>query len=228
MIQEDTISAVTTAPGNAAIGIVRISGADALQIADKMFFAASGKKLETYPSHTMVYGFVRDREGRDIDEVLTVYMKAPRSYTAEDVIEIQCHGGMQSIRQILALTYYYGARPAEPGEFTKRAFLNGRIDLVQAESVMDIINSKSAAALKIAVQQQEGFLSKKLKEVRRKLRDVIVHLEAVIDYPEEDIEDVTYNEFHIRSGRRSIRPVGRSPYRQNIKRRTADGDYRTS
>ena len=158
MIQEDTISAVTTAPGNAAIGIVRISGADALQIADKMFFAASGKKLETYPSHTMVYGFVRDREGRDIDEV------------------------------------YYGARPAEPGEFTKRAFLNGRIDLVQAESVMDIINSKSAAALKIAVQQQEGFLSKKLKEVRRKLRDVIVHLEAVIDYPEEDIEDVTYNE----------------------------------
>ncbi len=194
MIQEDTISAVTTAPGNAAIGIVRISGADALQIADKMFFAASGKKLETYPSHTMVYGFVRDREGRDIDEVLTVYMKAPRSYTAEDVIEIQCHGGMQSIRQILALTYYYGARPAEPGEFTKRAFLNGRIDLVQAESVMDIINSKSAAALKIAVQQQEGFLSKKLKEVRRKLRDVIVHLEAVIDYPEEDIEDVTYNE----------------------------------
>ena len=89
---------------------------------------------------------------------------------------------------------YYGARPAEPGEFTKRAFLNGRIDLVQAESVMDIINSKSAAALKIAVQQQEGFLSKKLKEVRRKLRDVIVHLEAVIDYPEEDIEDVTYNE----------------------------------
>ena len=172
MIQEDTISAVTTAPGNAAIGIVRISGADALQIADKMFFAASGKKLETYPSHTMVYGFVRDREGRDIDEVLTVYMKAPRSYTAEDIIEIQCHGGMQSIRQILALTYYYGARPAEPGEFTKRAFLNGRIDLVQAESVMDIINSKSAAALKIAVQQQEGF----------------------IDYPEEDIEDVTYNE----------------------------------
>lgn len=101
---------------------------------------------------------------------------------------------MQSIRQILALTYYYGSRPAEPGEFTKRAFLNGRIDLVQAESVMDIINSKSAAALKIAVQQQEGFLSKKLKEVRRKLRDVIVHLEAVIDYPEEDIEDVTYNE----------------------------------
>ena len=194
MLQEETISAVTTAPGNAAIGIVRISGPDALTIADRIFFAASGKKLETYPSHTMIYGFVKDREGRDIDEVLTVYMKAPRSYTAEDVIEIQCHGGMQSMRQILALTYFYGARPADPGEFTKRAFLNGRIDLVQAESVMDIINSKSAAALKIAVQQQEGFLSKKLKSVRKKLRDVIVHLEAVIDYPEDDIEDVTYNE----------------------------------
>ena len=194
MIQEDTISAVTTAPGSAAIGIVRLSGPDALRIAEQMFFAASGKKLETYPPHTMVYGFIRDRGGKDIDEVLAVYMKGPRSYTAEDVVEIQCHGGMQSLRQILSLSYFYGARPAEPGEFTKRAFLNGRIDLVQAESVMDIINSKSNAALKIALQQQEGFLSRKLKEVRRKLRDVIVHLEAVIDYPEEDIEDVTYIE----------------------------------
>ena len=194
MIKEDTISAVTTAPGNAAIGIVRISGTDALAIADRMFFAASGKKLATYPFHTMVYGHIRDEKGAEVDEVLTVYMKGPRSYTAEDVVEIQCHGGMQSIRQILSLTYFYGARPAEPGEFTKRAFLNGRIDLVQAESVMDIINSKSSAALKIAVQQQEGFLSGKLKSIRKKLRDVIVQLEAVIDYPEEDIEDVTYRE----------------------------------
>jgi len=194
MIQEDTISAVTTAPGNAAIGIVRISGSGALEITDKMFFAASGKKLGTYPSHTMVYGFIKDGKGTKIDEVMTVYMKAPRSYTAEDVVEIQCHGGMQSIRLILGLTYLYGARPAEPGEFTKRAFLNGRIDLVQAESVMDIIQSKSSAALKIAVQQQEGSVSKELKLIRKKLKDVIVHLEAVIDYPEEDIEDVTYKE----------------------------------
>ena len=96
MIQEDTISAVTTAPGNAAIGIIRISGPEALKIAEKIFFAASGKKLEAYPSHTMAYGFVRDEKGVDIDEVLAVYMKAPRSYTAEDVVEIQCHGGMQS------------------------------------------------------------------------------------------------------------------------------------
>jgi len=138
--------------------------------------------------------FIKDKNGTDIDEVLTVYMKAPRSYTAEDVVEIQCHGGMQSLRHILRLTYTCGARPAEPGEFTKRAFLNGRIDLIQAEAVMDIINSKSSAALKIAVQQQEGFLSGKLKGIRKELKDVIVHLEAVIDYPEEDIEDVTYNE----------------------------------
>ena len=194
MIQEDTISAVITAPGNAAVGIVRIGGADALKIADIMFFAASGKKLEDYPSHTMVYGFVKDEKGAAIDEVLAVYMQAPRSYTAEDVVEIQCHGGMQSLRHILRLTFLYGARAAEPGEFTKRAFLNGRIDLVQAEAVMDIINSKSAAALKVAVQQQEGFLSGKLKAIRKELKDVIVHLEAVIDYPEEDIEDVTYKE----------------------------------
>lgn len=194
MIQEDTISAVTTAPGNAAVGIIRISGPDSLKIINTIFFAASGKKLEAYPSHTMVYGFIKDKNGTDIDEVLTVYMKAPRSYTAEDVVEIQCHGGMQSLRHILRLTYICGARPAEPGEFTKRAFLNGRIDLIQAEAVMDIINSKSSAALKIAVQQQEGFLSGKLKGIRKELKDVIVHLEAVIDYPEEDIEDVTYNE----------------------------------
>lgn len=194
MIQEDTISAVTTAPGNAAVGIIRISGPDSLKITNTIFFAASGKKLEAYPSHTMVYGFIKDKNGTDIDEVLTVYMKAPRSYTAEDVVEIQCHGGMQSLRHILRLTYICGARPAEPGEFTKRAFLNGRIDLIQAEAVMDIINSKSSAALKIAVQQQEGFLSGKLKGIRKELKDVIVHLEAVIDYPEEDIEDVTYNE----------------------------------
>ena len=194
MIQEDTISAVTTAPGNAAVGVIRISGPEALKTAERMFFAASGKKLQSYPSHTMVYGFIRDEKGADIDEVFAVYMKGPRSYTAEDVVEIQCHGGVQSLRHILRLAYFYGARPAEPGEFTKRAFLNGRIDLVQAEAVMDIINSKSSAALKVALQQQEGFLSGKLKEIRKELRDVIVHLEAVIDYPEEDIEDVTYKE----------------------------------
>lgn len=193
-VEIDTISAVITAPGSAAVGIIRISGPDALAISEKMFFAASGKKLQDYPSHTMVYGRIKDATGTDIDEVLCVFMQGPRSYTAEDVVEIQCHGGIQSLRKIIALSYFYGAVAAEPGEFTKRAFLNGRIDLVQAESVMDIINSRSEAALKMAIRQQEGYLSRSLKEIRTKLKDVIVHLEAVIDYPEEDIEDVTYPE----------------------------------
>ena len=191
MLQEDTISAVTTALGTAAVGIIRISGPEALGIGEKIFFAASGKALSQYPVQKMAYGRVKDEKGEVIDEVLAVYMRGPHSYTAEDVVEIQCHGGVQSLRRILALTYLYGARAAEPGEFTKRAFLNGRIDLLQAESVMDIINARSTAALKMAVRQQEGFLSKKLKNIRQELRDVIVHLEAVIDYPEEDIEDVT-------------------------------------
>lgn len=192
MLQEETISAVITALGAAAVGIVRISGPAALKIGEKIFFAASGKALSRYPVQTMAYGRVKDEKGEAVDEVLAVYMRAPHSYTAEDVVEIQCHGGVQSLRRILALTYFYGARAAEPGEFTKRAFLNGRIDLIQAESVMDIINARSAAALKMAVRQQEGFLSGKLKNIRQELKDVIVHLEAVIDYPEEDIEDVTY------------------------------------
>lgn len=194
MLQEDTISAVITALGAAAVGIVRLSGSEALPIAEKIFRAASGKSLHSYPSHTMVYGRIKDEKEKDVDEVLAVYMQAPRSYTAEDVVEIQCHGGIQSLRRILSLSYFYGARAAEPGEFTKRAFLNGRIDLVQAEAVMDIINARSAASLESSLQQQRGYLSEKLKGIRQRLRDVIVHLEAVIDYPEEDIEDVTYAE----------------------------------
>ncbi|MEE1231054.1 MAG: tRNA uridine-5-carboxymethylaminomethyl(34) synthesis GTPase MnmE, partial [Phascolarctobacterium sp.] len=121
-----------------------------------------------------------------------VYMRAPKSYTAEDVVEIQCHGGLQSLKKILALTYTAGARPAEPGEFTKRAFLNGRIDLTQAEAVMDIIRSRSEASLKLAARQQQGQLAGELRRLRKDLVDVVVNLEAVIDYPEEDIEDVTY------------------------------------
>lgn len=194
MYQEDTISAVPTPLGLGAVGIVRLSGPRSLAIAEQMFRSAGGKGLGAYPVRTMAYGTVRDEDGSVVDEVLCVYMKAPHSYTAEDVVEFQCHGGPQSLRRILALTWRYGARAAEPGEYTRRAFLNGRIDLVQAEAVMDIINAKSAAALKSAVQQQEGVLSRKLKAVRKALKDVIVHLEAVIDYPEEDIEEVTYPE----------------------------------
>lgn len=191
---EDTISAVASALGEGAVGIIRISGTKALEIGEKLFRAASGKALASYPTHTLVYGHVYDYDNSLVDEVLTVYMKGPRSYTAEDVVEIQCHGGIQSLKKILKLTYEAGARPAEAGEFTKRAFLNGRIDLTQAEAVMDIIQSRSELGLKVAVQQQQGQLAKALRAVRKELVDVIVNLEAVIDYPEEDIEDVTYGQ----------------------------------
>lgn len=189
----ETISAVTTALGEGAVGIIRISGSEAAAIGNRLFQAASGKKLTEHTSHLLVYGHVVDENGNKIDEVLAVYMQGPRSYTAEDVVEIQSHGGLQSLKTILALTYKFGARPAEPGEFTKRAFLNGRIDLVQAEAVMDIIKSRSEASLKMAVRQQDGQLSKKIKGLRRHLLDIVVNLEAVIDYPEEDIEEITFN-----------------------------------
>ncbi|MBQ9763941.1 MAG: tRNA uridine-5-carboxymethylaminomethyl(34) synthesis GTPase MnmE [Phascolarctobacterium sp.] len=191
-MQEETISAVITALGEGAVGIVRISGENALAVGEKMFHAASGKKLAEYAPNTLVYGHIYEEDSL-IDEVLAVYMKAPRSYTAEDVVEIQCHGGIQSLKKILELSYKEGARPAEPGEFTKRAFLNGRIDLTQAEAVMDIIKSRSEASLKLAVRQQNGQLAKALRDLRKDLVDVIVNLEAVIDYPEEDIEDVTFS-----------------------------------
>lgn len=189
---EDTISAVATALGEGSIGIVRISGPQALAVGKVLFCAASGKALECYPANTLVYGHVYDADGSLVDEVLAVYMRAPRSYTAEDVVEIQCHGGVQPLQKILQLTFGAGARPAEAGEFTKRAFLNGRIDLTQAEAVMDIIRSRSEASLKLAVRQQQGQLAKELRSLRQRLVDIVVNLEAVIDYPEEDIEDVTY------------------------------------
>lgn len=189
---EKTISAVITALGEGAVGIVRISGENALAVGESLFKAASGKKLADYPVNTMVYGHVYDIDGSLVDEVLAVFMRGPRSYTAEDVVEIQCHGGLQSLKKILTLTYEAGARPAEAGEFTKRAFLNGRIDLTQAEAVMDIIRSRSEASLKLAARQQQGQLANELRSQRHDLVDVVVNLEAVIDYPEEDIEDVTY------------------------------------
>lgn len=189
---EDTISAVATALGEGSIGIIRVSGERALEIGEKLFKAASNKRIAEYPVNTLIYGHVYDLDDSIVDEVLAVYMKGPRSYTAEDVVELQCHGGIQSLKKLLQLTYSAGARPAEPGEFTKRAFLNGRIDLTQAEAVMDIIQSRSEQGLKLAARQQQGQLAKELRALRHNLVDVIVNLEAVIDYPEEDIEDVTY------------------------------------
>lgn len=191
---DDTISAIATALGEGAIGIVRISGPNSLAMAEKMFFTKDGRTLSAYESRRMVYGHVEDNTGNTVDEALCVFMPGPHSYTGEDVVEIQCHGGIQSLKTILGLTFAKGARPAEPGEFTKRAFLNGRMDLAQAEAVMDIINARSNEALKLAIRQQKGQLSTEIRHIRDALKDVVVHLEAVIDYPEEDIEDVTFDE----------------------------------
>lgn len=188
---DDTISAIATALGVGSIGVIRLSGPDSLAIADRIF--AGREKPGKDNARKLLYGHILDRKGQPIDEVLAVYMPGPHSYTGEDVCEIQCHGGRQALQEILSLTYQAGARPAEPGEFTKRAFLNGRLDLAEAESVMDIINAKSRQALVAANRGHEGGMSRKVRELRKKLRDLVVQLEAAIDYPEEDIEEVTYD-----------------------------------
>lgn len=188
---DDTISAIATALGVGSIGVIRLSGPDSLAIADRIF--TGREKPGKDNARKLLYGHILDRKGQPIDEVLAVYMPGPHSYTGEDVCEIQCHGGRQALQEILSLTYQAGARPAEPGEFTKRAFLNGRLDLAEAESVMDIINAKSRQALVAANRGHEGGLSRKVRELRKKLRDLVVQLEAAIDYPEEDIEEVTYD-----------------------------------
>ena len=189
---EETISAIATALGEGAVGIVRISGTKALTLSNTIFKGT--EPLQAAASRHLTYGHIVDEEGNVVDEVLAVFMPGPHSYTGEDVVEIQCHGGIEALKAILALTYRQGAKPAEPGEFTKRAFLNGRLDLSEAEAVMDIINARSAQALSVAVRTQKGQLSQQVSKIRQGLKDLIVHLEATIDYPEDDIEDVTYEE----------------------------------
>ena len=180
----DTISAISTAQGQGGIGIVRISGPQALLIASKIFVPASKKKITELKSYTIHYGKIVDR-GNVVDEVILSLMRSPRSYTREDVVEINCHGGILSIKKVLALTLENGARLAQPGEFTKRAFLNGRIDLAQAEAVIDIITAKTESALKISVGQLSGGLSKAINQIRRQILDLLVGLDAAIDFPEE-------------------------------------------
>ena len=164
---DDTISAIATALGVGSIGVIRLSGPDSLAIADRIF--TGREKLGKENARKLLYGHILDRKGQPIDEVLAVYMPGPHSYTGEDVCEIQCHGGRQALQEILSLTYQAGGRPAEPGEFTKRAFLNGRLDLAEAESVMDIINAKSRQALVAANRGHEGGLSRKVRELRKKI-----------------------------------------------------------
>ena len=184
---EDTIAAIATAPGEGGIGIVRISGEEALPVLNMIF---RGRAIE---DKVLAYGHIFDnRTGETIDEVMAVYMKGPHSYTAEDVVEIQCHGSIVSLRKILSLVLRNGVRLAEPGEFTKRAFLNGRLDLSQAEAVIDLIRAKSDRTFDVALDQLEGKFSSVVKEIRAALVDLLVNIAVNIDYPDEDIEEMTY------------------------------------
>ena len=188
----DTIAAIATAYGEGGIGIIRISGPEAFGILEGVF--VHGGKNEIQPRR-VVYGKVVDpKSGSVIDEALAIYMKAPASYTAEDVVEIHCHGSVVSLRKTLALVLKMGARLAEPGEFTKRAFLNGRIDLSQAEAVMDVVKAKTDKNFDVAISQLEGSLSGKINEIRHHILDLLVDITVNIDYPDEDIEEMTYDQ----------------------------------
>jgi len=189
----DTIVAIGTPLGESAIGIIRLSGEKAVALADKVFQPKSGRPFKDHPPRTMVYGHVVEGE-EVIDEVLTLYMKGPATYTREDIVEINCHGGIVPINRILTLLLREGARMAEPGEFTKRAFLSGRLDLAQAEAVMDLISAKTPAGFKVAYQQLEGQLSKKVVGLRDRITQIMASIEVGIDYPEEDIVEMTYQE----------------------------------
>lgn len=193
MFIDDTIAAIATAPGEGGIGIIRISGADSIAIASSIFKPFYKENLLDYPNRSLVYGNIVDSD-RVIDEVLIARMEGPNSYTAEDVVEINCHGGFISVKKILELVLKNGARLADPGEFTKRAFLNGRIDLSQAEAVIDIINAKTDQSHDIAQTQLEGALSQKVRSLRNMITEVLAQVEVAIDYPEEDIEFITYKE----------------------------------
>lgn len=182
---EDTIAAIATAYGEGGIGIIRISGEESRDILQKIFTG----KIE---SRRLSYGKIVD-ENEHIDEVLAVYMKGPKTYTGEDVVEINCHGSMVALRKTLALVLSKGARMAEPGEFTKRAFLNGRLDLSQAEAVIDVIKAKSDRSFDVAISQLEGSLSKRIEKIRQALLDLLVEVTVNIDYPDEDIEIMTYD-----------------------------------
>ncbi|HOQ15845.1 MAG TPA: tRNA uridine-5-carboxymethylaminomethyl(34) synthesis GTPase MnmE [Defluviitaleaceae bacterium] len=203
---DDTIAAISTPPGVGGIGIIRVSGRDAFSIVNSIFRSKKVKDLSSVKSHTIHYGHIVDGDSL-IDEVLVSVMKAPNTYTKEDVVEINCHGGMVSVKKVLEQVLKNGARLAEPGEFTKRAFLNGRIDLSQAEAVIDIINSKTENSLKLAVNQLEGRLSKEIKKIMDKIIEIMAHIETSIDYPEYDLEEINYDnlENNIKEIRKEIR-----------------------
>lgn len=188
----DTIAAVATPMGEGGIAVIRVSGPEAIEVVDKIY---KGKqKLSTVDTHTIHYGHLVDPQSGDlIEEVLVSVMKAPRTFTREDVVEVNCHGGIVSVERVLGLILEYGARLAEPGEFTKRAFLNGRVDLSQAEAVIDLIRAKTDRAMKVALHQVEGKLSRLIRNLRQNLIEAMAHIEVTLDYPEHDVEEFTQN-----------------------------------
>lgn len=191
-LQDDTIAAISTPKGVGGIGIIRISGSKALNILGKIF--QSPNTDFTIKSRIMNYGHIINPKTKDVlDEVLAVYMKAPTTYTGEDIVEINCHGGIVPLKSILKLIIDMGASPAEPGEFTKKAFLNGRLDLSQAEAVMDLISAKTDKTFTVAMSMLEGNFSKDIKALRQEIADILVNLTVNIDYPDEDIEELTYS-----------------------------------
>jgi tRNA modification GTPase len=193
-LEFDTIAAISTPMGEGAIAIVRLSGDQAIVIADKTFRGVAGKRIIDVPSHTIHYGHLVDPlSGEVIEEVMVSVMKGPKTFTKENVVEINCHGGIVSVNRVLQLILNKGARLAEPGEFTKRAFLNGRIDLSQAEAVMDLIRAKTDKAMNVALGQMEGRLSKLINKLRQEILETLAHVEVNIDYPEyDDVEEMTH------------------------------------
>lgn len=189
MKEFDTIAAIATPVGEGGISIIRVSGEKAIEISDSVFRAKNGKKISEMKTYTMRYGNIIDRETDDIiDEVIVALMKGPKSFTAEDVVEINCHGGVVATNKVLEQVVKAGARIAEPGEFTKRAFLNGRIDLSQAEAVMDIISAKTEVSMKAAVQQSKGRLSREINVLCDNLLNVLAAIEHTVDFTEDDEE----------------------------------------
>lgn len=199
MKEFDTIAAISTGLSEGGISIIRISGDKAINIISNIFEGKNNRSIKDIKSYTMRYGHIINSETKEIlDEVIVSFMKGPKSFSGEDTIEINCHGGLIPSNRILQEIVIHGVRLAEPGEFTKRAFLNGRIDLSQAEAVIDIIRSKTELSMKAAIMQSEGKISREIQKLRQRLLEIIAHIEATVDFPEDDLEEVTSVEAEVR------------------------------
>lgn len=188
-LTDDTIAAISTPFGTAGIGKIRVSGSGAIDVADRIFKGVKDKSLKNVNTYTAHYGYVVEPEsGKMVDEVIVIVMRGPHSFTGEDVVEFDCHGGMIPLKKVLEVLLNNGARLAEPGEFSKRAFLNGRIDLAQAEGIMEVINSKTDKGLDVAINHLTGKLSNKITGIKNEVIRLLAHLEAAIDFPEDEIE----------------------------------------